>query len=123
MKQTEKIVCPYCGSEKITTEGDRYHCTECDWLFDDDDIIREDLRHKISAHLMGTTEESPRELDITIGESDAVGLSSLELPQVVGAFHDYEAVIWFNVYGVEEPIEFDNMQTEDLQKILNFLES
>lgn len=117
-----KITCPYCESENWTKEGDRFHCNECDWMFDEEDITREDLRHKISAHLMETTEEHPRTVNVPVGEKEAVGLSSLELPVVIGAFHDPEAIVWFNIYGCEEPIEFDSMDTDDLKSILEYLE-
>lgn len=82
-----------------------------------DHYTRESLRHKISALLVDTAEDNPLVCDITIGESQEQGLSSLELPRVVGAFHDYEARIWFNLYGCNEPMDFDDLPTEDLIKI------
>lgn len=82
-----------------------------------DHYTRESLRHKISALLMDTAEDNPFVCNITIAESKAQGLSTLELPRVVGAFQDYETRIWFNLYGYSEPMNFDDLPTEDLTKI------
>ena len=84
-------VCPYCGCEEVEPrEGEAgqrlHHCPYCDRIFNDEDIEYESLRHRISALLNGTSEEEPLECDITIGEDEACGLSSLEMPNVIKAF-------------------------------------
>ena len=56
--------------------------------------------------------------EIAIGERDACGLSSLELPTVVRAFQlPAEGIIYFQIYGMQEPMEFDDMGTHDLRVI------
>lgn len=80
--------------------------------------IKEELRHKLSALLMHTDEEHPIECYIQIGEGEAVGLSSLELPTVTEIFQEpKEGIIWLKIEGVEEPEEFDNFELGDLQTI------
>ena len=82
----------------------------------------EGLRHKISALLNGTSEEHPHECEITIGESDACGLSSLELPTVIACFEmEGDGTIWFMIDGVGDWTDFDDMELEDLEKIYNEL--
>ena len=79
---------------------------------------REQLRHQLSSILMDTSEESPMACRITIGESEACGLSSLELPTVVSAFQlPAEGIIYFGFEGVAEPMEFDDMTMNDLLTI------
>ena len=81
---------------------------------------REEMRHKLSAILMDTSEEKPMMCSITIGESEAMGLSSNELPVVKSMFQQpSEGIIWFNIEDCEEPIEFDDMPLEDIENILN----
>lgn len=121
------ITCPYCYSNSVVRTnslGDlnEYHCTECDCWFDDDDIVREGLRHAISPILNGTTEENPMPLNAVIGEGEAQGLSGLELPVVVSAFEvEGEGTIWFNIDGCAEPMNFDDLDTSDLKIILDEL--
>ena len=85
---------------------------------------REDLRHKLSAILMDTDEQHPLECNVLIGESKAQGLSSLELPLVTSVFQQpSEGIIWFNIYGCKYPIEFDDMNLEDIINIINYFEN
>lgn len=85
---------------------------------------REDLRHKLSAILMDTDEQHPLECNILIGESEALGLGSLELPLVTSVFQQpSEGIIWFNIYGCIYPIEFDDMNLEDIINIINYFEN
>lgn len=124
-------LCPYCGgrTESYTSdpfEPDRYHCVDCDRLFDDDDIRREGLRHRLSALLSAhyATEENPLPFEHPIGEWDdeSVGLSSLDLPWCNGVFECQDGTIWFNIDGTTEPMDFDDICTHDLQDILHDLE-
>lgn len=84
---------------------------------------REYLRHKLSAILMDTDEQHPMECNVLIGESEAQGLSSLELPVVISAFQQSsEGIIWFNIEGCKDPIEFDDTNLEDIINIINYFE-
>ena len=95
----ENKTCPCCGSEL------------------------EDLRHKISAMISSVygDEENPFVFaePIVIGEEDVQGLSDAEKPKVVSMFHDYEGIVWFNIDGYEEPIEFDDLSLADIKAIWN----
>lgn len=83
---------------------------------------REQLRRKLSAILMDTSEESPMKCEIIIGESEACGLSTLEMPTVVSVFQmPTEGIIYFQIEGMDEPMEFDDIPTQDLCTILNEL--
>lgn len=121
----EHLKCPYCGSknfEYLEDDG-RHHCLDCDWLFDQEDIMRENLRHQISAILNGTSEDNPRLCEILeLGEEDACGLSSLELPQIDKAFEvEGEGTIWFHIVGEDDYRNFDDFPTSDLKKIFDGL--
>lgn len=84
---------------------------------------REQIRHKISAILMDTCEEKPMACNITIGEEQAMGISSLQMPTVTSAFQlPSEGIIYFNIEGYKEPVEFDDLSTYDLNKILKELQ-
>lgn len=85
-------------------------------------MTKEQLRHKLSAILMDTCEEKPMHCNIVIGEEQAMGLSSLQMPIVTGAFQiPSEGIIYFNIQGFNEPVEFDDMHKKDLIKIYNVL--
>ena len=117
----EKMKCPYCGGEKFHLyEKSEYECEECGCLFDEGDIEVEGIRHEVSALLNGTSEEEPRECEIMeIGEDEACGLSSLELPMIDKAFEvEGEGTIWFHIYGEEDYRNFDEFSLSDLRKIL-----
>lgn len=83
----------------------------------------EKLRRRLSALLMDTDEQHPMRCNVLIGESEAQGLSSLELPTVVSIFQQpCEGIIWFNIYGCDKPMEFDSMNIEDIKKVIKYLE-
>lgn len=125
------ITCPYCGSTKIAKQRE-YHsgekvffCEECECFFTETDIEVEEVRHKVSCLLNGTSEEHPLECDITVGEWDACGLSSLELPHIVKCYEmEGEGTMWFFIDGMDEDdwFEFDNFHIEDMKAILKYLE-
>ena len=84
---------------------------------------REQIRHKISAILMDTCEEKPMPCNIIIGEEQTMGLSSLQMPVVTSAFQlPSEGIIYFNIEGYKDPVEFDDLSTYDLNKILKELQ-
>ena len=120
------IRCPYCDGTNIkATDDGRYHCLDDDYLFDEEDIERENLRHQISPLLNETSEEEPMLLSVPeIGEEEAQGLSSLELPEIDKAFEmEGDGTIWFHFKhtAVDEWVNFDDMTTPDLRKILTAL--
>lgn len=118
-----KTTCPFCGTQDVSKEKHYYYCNHCERIFDLEDVCYEDLRHKISAYLMDTTEEEPLEFNCIVGRDEAFGLSELELPEVISAFQDEEGIIWFNIYGCEEPMCIDNMSENDLRDILKEIQS
>ena len=81
---------------------------------------REQLRKKFSALLIDTSEEHPMECNIPFG--DSYGLSTLELPTVIGMFQiPTEGIIYFQIEGVQYPMEFDEFSVDDLKEILKSL--
>ena len=124
------IECPYCGAQEVmffSFDNDDgafpircFHCEECDRVFSAEGWIREHIRHQLSPLLVDTDEQHPKMLSwhVLVGERDACGLSTLELPRVTGAFHDPEARIWFTLEGCDEPMNFDNLETGDLFNLL-----
>ena len=110
-------ICPYCGSENICNN----YCYGCGLEFSKEDVEYECVRHELADLVKNTDEQHPLHCEITIGEDDAQGLSSLELPVVVGIFKGKYGDIWFNIYGVEEPLIFDELSFENVSEILKEL--
>lgn len=83
---------------------------------------REEIRHKLSALLMHTDEKHPIKCYIQIGEDEAMGLGSLELPTITEIFQEpKEGIIWLKMEGVKDPMEFDTFKLKDLQTIYSEL--
>jgi hypothetical protein len=81
---------------------------------------REQLRKKFSALLIDTSEDKPLECNIPFG--DSYGLSTLELPTVISMFQiSTEGIIYFQIEGVQYPMEFDEFSVDDLKEILKSL--
>jgi len=96
------IQCPYCGSSNVEYVGtpNDYHCKDCDWLFEENDIERESIRHQVSLLLDGTDIDRPLDCDIIVGEDEACGLSSLELPNIVKCHQiPGDGTMWFHIEG------------------------
>lgn len=71
---------------------------------------KEELRHNLSLLLMDTNITNPVNCDIIIGEKEAIGLSSLEMPKIVSIFQEpSEGIIWFQIEGIDELKEFDDI--------------
>lgn len=129
----EKIYCPFCGSEHYHEFENRYECEECDWLFDEEEIDRQNLRHQISCLLDGTSEENPKEIYFMIpsAEEEACGLSSLLIPHIDMIFEvEGEGTMWYHEEGENElnsrkPIwhDLDELPVQDLQGLLNYLQN
>lgn len=140
MEKNNKIVCPFCGSERVhLSKGedafnpyDVYECEECERLFDKEDIEREELRHQISCLLDGTSESEPREIYFMIpsAEEEACGLSSLEIPHIDKVFEvEGDGTMWYheegeNELGSGEPIwhDMDELELPDLRALLKYLQ-
>ena len=117
------MICPYCGSEKYElSEDGRYHCLECDMLFDDEDIKWQDLRHQISHYLIDTDEEhpvvfGPNEMPI-IGESwpETYGLSTLDMPHLDRIFQiPGDGTIWYHFEGEYEKRDPTGLRWRDIE--------
>lgn len=55
---------------------------------------KEELRHNLSL-LMDTNINNPINCDIIIGEKEAIGLSSLEMPRIISIFQEpFEGIIY-----------------------------
>ena len=90
--------------------------------YDYEEDCRQELREQISPLLNDTSEESPLECCIPIGQADAQGLSTLELPTIVRAFEmEGEGTIWFMIDGEGDYRDFDEFSTDDLRTILKAL--
>lgn len=129
----EKITkCPYCGSEKIhNAYCAEFECEECECLFTEEDVEREDLRHQISPLLNGTSEEEPAEIYFMIpsAEEEACGLSCLEIPHIDKIFEmEGDGTMWYHEIGENElesgnPIwhDLDELSIKDLRALLDYL--
>ena len=132
MKEKE-IYCPFCGSKKfhVNVNDGKYECDECHWLFDEEEMERQSLRHQISCLLNGTSEREPKEVYFMIpsAEEDACGLSCLEIPHIDKIFEvEGEGTMWFHEIGENElesgkPIwrDLDELPIGDLRGLLDYL--
>ena len=81
--------------------------------------IRQMVRNYLSRQLMDTNENEKMEVDIVVDVEDAMGLSSLELPQIIKMWqHPTEGWIIFEAYG-GGVYDFDNWTTRELVQIMN----
>lgn len=84
-----------------------------------DENIRQMVRNYFSRQLMDTNEVEKMEVDIVVDVEDAMGLSSLELPNIVKIWqHPTEGWITFEIYGGWE-CDFDDWTTRELVQIMN----
>ena len=81
--------------------------------------IRQMVRNYLSRQLMDTNEVDKMEVDIVVDVEDAMGLSSLELPNIIKMWqHPTEGWITFVTYGGGE-YDFDDWTTRELVQIMN----
>lgn len=81
--------------------------------------IRQMVRNYLSRQLMDTNENKKMEVDIVVDVEDAMGLSSLELPQIIKMWqHPTEGWIIFETYG-GGVYDFDDWTTRELVQIMN----
>ena len=116
--------CPYCGGENVRRSGEggtnepcEYYCSDCDIYFSGADVRREEIRHEMSALLMGHTEVNPLYVGITLVGGSPFGLSTNDMLVVSVVFEDSD-IIWFGIEGYSKYVEFDDMALVDLENIL-----
>lgn len=81
--------------------------------------IRQMIRNYFSRQLMDTNENEKMDVDIVVDVEDAMGLSSLELPNIIKMWqHPTEGWITFETYGGWE-CDFDDWTTRELVQIMN----
>lgn len=128
--------CPYCKEHNLietTNENGEtvYHCNECECDFTEDDFKHEIYRQRISCICGGeeAEEENPINCVLTenswgilIGEEEAQGLCTNQMPHVTEVFQDSEGIVWVNIEGYDEPMEADMLDTSDLKSIDEWLE-
>ena len=119
----EVNVCPYCGSARLECHenGNPFYCLGCGLEFSEEDAEYESVRHELADLVKDTDGQHPLHCEITIGEDEAQGLSTLELPVVLGIYKGKYGNIWFNIYGVEEPLIFDELSLRNVSEILKEL--
>ena len=87
-----------------------------------EDNIRQMVRNYLSRQLMDTNENEKMEVDIVVDVEDAMGLSSLELPNIIKMWqHPSEGWITFETYGGGE-YDFDDWTTRELVQIMNYFD-
>lgn len=80
----------------------------------------ENIRKELSNFLIDTSEDNPLICNIIVG--DSYGISDLERPTIINMFQiPGEGIICFNIEGYPEPLEFDDLELEDLVIILKYL--
>ena len=81
--------------------------------------IRQMVRNYLSRQLMNTNEDEKMDVDIVVDVEDAMGLSSLELPNIIKMWqHSTEGWIIFETYG-GGVYDFDDWATKELVQIMN----
>ena len=116
-------VCPWCGSHNWEWMGDEYdpnayHCHECDNWFGPDDLVREPIRHRISAMMsqaFANDEEHPLECSIAV-------LSTVPGRLVEKCFQHQDGTLWFRFKDESDYTNFDDITTDVLKEILDGLE-
>lgn len=86
--------------------------------------VRHELLVRIKDYLKDRTNEDPvltGDLELTLGEAEACGLSSLELPEVSSLFLDEFGDPCYTVHGSEETYPAEDMSLTDLRKAEEYL--
>lgn len=101
-------------------------CPECydDLFLAACSSVRYELLIRIKDYLKGRTEEDPvltGDLELTLGEAEACGLSSLELPEVRSLFLDEFGDPCYTVHGSEETYLVEDLSLADLRKADKYL--
>ncbi len=84
---------------------------------------KEVVRKEISKFLIDTDENHPLKCNVIIGEDDAFGLSSLQLPRICELFQiPGEGIIYYKLEGTNDFEEIETLTKSDLTNVLNYLE-
>lgn len=115
-KENNKVVIVTEDAEIDPEEVDPIELTSvCDVILD---YKTDELRKKFSALLADYGESNPLKCHIIIGQSEAMGIIEAQMPLVTGMFQtDKEGIIWFDIKGMEDYMEFDDIPIEDLKHI------
>lgn len=85
--------------------------------------LKERLRKEISKFLIDTDENHPLKCNVIIGEDEAFGLSSLQLPRICELFQiPGEGIIYYKLEGTNDFEEIETLTKSDLTNVLNYLE-
>ena len=85
--------------------------------------LKEHLRREISKFLIDTDEQHPLKCNIKVGEDEAFGLSSLQLPRICELFQiPGEGIIYYKLEGTNDFEEIETLTKSDLTNVLNYLE-
>ena len=88
-------------------------------LVSTEENIRQMVRNYLSRQLMDTNEVNKMDVEIVVDVEDAMGLSSLELPNIIKMWqHPTEGWIIFETYG-GGVYDFDDWTTRELVQIMN----
>ena len=83
-----------------------------------EDDVREMIRFYFSRNLMNTSAENQIKVDIVLETDETFGLSTNDMLRIVSIWqHPSEGIITFVLNGGKE-IEFDDVDTSDLLKIM-----
>ena len=117
--------CPYCKSEELEMKNGMYICKDCESVFDDEDLKRLALKHNITRLLDGTSAVQPLIICVNLVNSnpELFGLEFGDIPQITAAYTtkttaDKGPQVWFYIAGMDEPFPFEDIDTDDLVKVL-----
>lgn len=76
-----------------------------------------ELRNKLSALLMHTSEEHHLETYIPLDYEEGMGLSTNDMPAIKEIWqHPTEGIIMLKIWGIKEPMELEELQ--DYEEVL-----
>lgn len=81
-----------------------------------------DIRHKLSALLMDSSEETPVSVNIVMDYAEGFGLSDLEMPHCIKVFQQPdEGIMWMLFEGAEDYVEIEEDDYESMWFIYDYL--
>ena len=123
MDNSAKIECLFCRGLKVSINPDwigtndgvigrelKYVCGECGAFFDGWDIIREDIRRRMSALLSETSEEKRMDVEI---------VSNINGQRITQLWQTEDGIIYAKWGGLA--VEFDEFDTDEMEEILRQL--
>jgi hypothetical protein len=83
---------------------------------------KEYFRRKISSFLIDTSEQNPLKCTIIVGEDEAFGLSTLQMPTICEIFQiPGEGIIYYKLEGTPNFEEIETLTVFDLIEIYKYL--